>query len=605
MTLSSPKAGKFAPTCKGCSTRFQLLIKQTDDGKFRFKTAPMPKDSKGAKKPKPARPDGETKIERGVAAGSSTQMETGQANQSSKKHATKGKAEPTINSKAQPVANSGTIQDAGLTKVESGGGSPGASATGRLGPYRLLSLLGEGGMGSVYLANQTTLDRNVALKVVKSDLSKNKSMLARFTREAYAAAQLEQATSFILHAARGLQCAHNAGMVHRDIKPANLLVNNDGLVKVADLGLVKVPDKEEIESEVDEAVAFSASQDLTRAGSKLGTPYYMAPEQARSSINVDHRADIYSLGCTYYVLLTGKKPFEANSVEELVSKHTSAPLVVPSRVVERVPEQISDIVAKMMEKRPEDRYQTMDELIADLEKHLGLSSASAFTPDESDADALEQSAASFYGTSLAKLRGLLPLAMTAGSLLLAFVMLFVSWKIATGFVLLPIAAFLSYFIISGTREAPILFVKSREIVIRSGWLSWLKWTAAALLLVLASFMVGTFVHWMLLAALGIGFGAAFYFLIDLPIAKSRNQSIGDAEKLIRKMRLKGMEESTVQMFVASIQGIIGRSFSKVCLDMRRSEERAMKLVNPNWVRRSQNFELGVIRLPIACSHELS
>ena len=241
-------------------------------------------------------------------------------------------------------------------------------------------------------------------------------------------------------------------------------------------------------------------------------------------------------------------------MEELVSKHTSAPLVVPSRVVERVPEQISDIVAKMMEKRPEDRYQTMDDLISDLEKHLGLSSASAFTPDESDADALEQSAASFYGTSLAKLRGLLPLAMTAGSLLLAFVMLFVSWKIATGFVLLPIAAFLSYFIISGTREAPILFVKSREIVIRSGWLSWLKWTAAALLLVLASFMVGTFVHWMLLAALGIGFGAAFYFLIDLPIAKSRNQSIGDAEKLIRKMRLKGMEESTVQMFVAKYSG---------------------------------------------------
>ena len=596
MTLSKPKTGKFAPTCKGCNSRFQLLIKESEDGKFRFKTAPMRNPPTDAVKSKSVTPRDGTKVALGAETAVPDKNDSAKASKGSEKRAQQAPANPTVVAQSESAGrlkyHSGSRNDEGGHRQRVIGAPP----SGRLGPYRLISLLGEGGMGSVYLANQTTLDRNVALKVVKSNLSKNKSMLARFTREAYAAAQLvhpnvvqiydmgddrgncyfsmelvdgqsllelvqkrkrldpEQATSFILHAARGLQCAHNAGMVHRDIKPANLLVNNDGLVKVADLGLVKVPDKEEIEADVDEAAALSASQDLTRAGSALGTPYYMAPEQSRSSINVDHRADIYSLGCTYYVLLTGKKPFEANSVEELVSKHTSAPLVVPSRIVERVPEEVSNIVAKMMEKRPEDRYQSMEELIADLEKNLGLSSTEAFTPDETDADTLEQCVASFYGNSQAKLRDLLPLAMIAGSLLLAFVMLFVSWKFATGFVLLPIAAFVSYFLISGSKESPILFVKTRELVIRSGWLSWLKWAAAAMLLVVASFMVGSFVHWMILAALGVGLGAAYYFLVDLPIAKSRHQSVVDSEKLARKMRLKGMDETTVQMFVAKYSG---------------------------------------------------
>ncbi len=575
------------PTCKGCNSRFQLLIKETDEGKFRSKTAPLPTKRKP---PEETKPNSESTVASllpatGMAAtktmGSTTSLNS---------------IESAAETAADVDATGETKQSQGATAFAGKRSTSGSAPTGKLGPYRLLKLLGEGGMGSVFLARQTTLDRNVALKVVKSNLSKNKSMLARFTREAYAAAQLihpnvvqiydmgddqgncyfsmelvdgqslselihqqkkldpEQATSFILHAARGLQCAHDAGMVHRDIKPANLLVNRDGLVKVADLGLVKVPDKEEIESDVDEATALSASLNLTRAGGKLGTPYYMAPEQAKSSINVDHRADIYSLGCTFYVLLTGKKPFEGNSVEEVVSKHSSAPLIEPSKLVERVPTELSAIVSKMMAKRPDDRYQSMGELIAELENHLGISSTATFTPDESDADLIEQSATIFNSSSLAKLRGLLPLALVAGSMLLAFVMIFVSWRWATGFLLLPVFAFMGYFIINGVRETSPLFSRTRQLVIQSGWLSWLKWAAAGMLLVVASFLVGSFIHWTVLGGLGVVLGVSFFFLIDVPIANARKDSIFNAEVLLRRMRLKGMDESTLQMFVAKYAG---------------------------------------------------
>ncbi|WP_157665078.1 serine/threonine-protein kinase [Mariniblastus fucicola] len=499
--------------------------------------------------------------------------------------ATDAATNPSATRQGQPKDEQ-TVAAAGAV---AGPGKP--TRAGRLGPYRLIKLLGEGGMGSVYLANQTTLDRNVALKVVRSKLARNPKMLARFTREAYAAAQLvhpnvvqiydmgndngnsyfsmelvdgsslhdlmsekknldpDQATSYILHAARGLQCAHNAGMVHRDIKPANLLVNQDGLVKVADLGLVKVPEREEIDADVNELIAASASQDITRIGSTIGTPYYMAPEQAKSSA-VDHRADIYSLGCTFYVLLTGKRPFEGKSLEEVVSKHNSEPLVLPSKVVERVPGELSAIVSQMMAKKPEDRYQSIGELIEDLEAFLGIKSSTAFTPDEADAEAIESACKSFNAPSTAKLRGVLPLALFAGSILLAFLTFFVSWKLATGFLLMPLFAVAAYFVASGLNHESVLFEKSRELFYRSGIFAWIKWTFAALLLVVASFLVGTFPHWLLLGVLGAALGAGFHFLIDVPLRKARREPIAKAEKLVRKMRIKGVEEATVQTFVA-------------------------------------------------------
>ena len=130
----------------------------------------------------------------------------------------------------------------------------------------------------------------------------------------------EVAVGYILQAARGLKYGHDQGMVHRDIKPDNLMLNDQGIVKVADLGLVKLPRKADTGAVVEDLTASTVvdpdatnPNELTRAGAVMGTPAYMPPEQGRDSASVDQRADIYSLGCTLYVLLTGKPPFEGKT----------------------------------------------------------------------------------------------------------------------------------------------------------------------------------------------------------------------------------------------------------------------------------------------------
>jgi hypothetical protein len=252
--------------------------------------------------------------------------------------------------------------------------------------------------------------------------------------------------------------------------------------------------------------------------------------------------------------LTGKRPFEGQSVEEVASKHSSEPIVLPSKIVQRVPGELSSIVSRMMAKRPEDRYQSAGELIDELEGFLGVQSATAFTPDEKDADAIESACKSFNAPSTAKLRGVLPLALFAGSILFAFLTFFVSWKLATGFLLMPLFAVVAYFLISGMRQDSILFEKSRELFFRSGIFTWMKWTFAGLLLVIASFLIGTFPHWMMLGVIGAALGAGYHFLIDAPLQKSRKDSISGAESLVRRMRIKGMDESTIQTFVAKYAG---------------------------------------------------
>ena len=312
-----------------------------------------------------------------------------------------------------------------------------------LGGYTILDELGRGGMGAVFLARQQSLGRNVALKVMRPEWAGDPSFLARFTREAYAAAQLvhhnivqiydfgeDQGTSFfsmefvegqtlarliatqkrvdvelavgyVLQAARGLKAAHDQSMVHRDVKPENLLLNRHGIVKVADLGLVKSP---ELAEELDrrEAAGLAplgladASLDaaLTRANVAMGTPAFMAPEQARDAAGVDARADIYSLGCTLYDLVTGRPPSRGRR------RWSSSPSTRPSRSSPPTwspsasPKALSGIVLKMVAKRPEDRYSDLGEVIEALEEFLGVRTTGPFTPREEHAELLEESASS-------------------------------------------------------------------------------------------------------------------------------------------------------------------------------------------------------------------
>ncbi len=261
-----------------------------------------------------------------------------------------------------------------------------------IGKYKVLERLGSGGMGSVYLCEHKFMRRRVAVKVLPAAKAEDPSSLERFYREARAAAALDhpnivraydidqdenlhflvmeyvdgaslqeiikktgpmpvlRAAHYIRQSAIGLQHAHEAGLVHRDIKPGNLLVDRTGIVKVLDMGLARFFHDEEdiLTKKYDESV--------------LGTADYLAPEQALDSHGVDIRADIYSLGATFYFCLTGQPPFNEGTVaQKLIWHQTRQPKPIRTLRPE-VPEQLAAVIGKMMEKDKAKRYQTPAEV---------------------------------------------------------------------------------------------------------------------------------------------------------------------------------------------------------------------------------------------------
>jgi serine/threonine protein kinase len=266
----------------------------------------------------------------------------------------------------------------------------------RIGDFLLLKKLGQGAMGAVYLARQVSLQRDVALKVLPPELAEDQDFLERFRREAKAAARLNHpnivmaydvgvaegfhyiamelvdgqdledelrntaqhylASAKILEIAesiaRALQAAHRMGIVHRDIKPANILQSRDGVFKLADMGL---------------AAVAGLDERLTMAGQAVGTPYYISPEQALGEAKIDVRADIYGLGATLYHLATGYLPFRGETAAEVMACHIRETLEPPSEAEPAVPKAISRLIEKMMAKLPEDRHQTPEELLDDIE----------------------------------------------------------------------------------------------------------------------------------------------------------------------------------------------------------------------------------------------
>ena len=266
----------------------------------------------------------------------------------------------------------------------------------RLGHFDLQEVLGEGGMGAVFRAFDTSLHREVAVKVLRADVASSPHLIARFQREARSQARLthpnittiyfvgmqdgfpyfaielveggtladglrtneplawEQAVEYLLQVTHGLRHAHERGIIHRDIKPANLLLDGEGRVKIADFGLAK-------------PIEEGGDVELTAAGSFMGTPQYVAPEQARGE-HVDHRADIYSLGATFFHLLARRPPFEAPTPVGVVMKHASDPLPDLRAFNPVVPPAVRDVIARMMAKTPDERYESYSELGAALEE---------------------------------------------------------------------------------------------------------------------------------------------------------------------------------------------------------------------------------------------
>jgi serine/threonine protein kinase len=269
-----------------------------------------------------------------------------------------------------------------------------------LGNYVLLDELGEGGMGRVFKARHRRMGRVVALKAIAPDKLEDPDSLSRFLREIEAAAQLEHpnvvraydadqvgtthffvmeyiegvdlekwvrqngplpiecACDYVRQAALGLQHAHERGLVHRDIKPSNLLLNTrDDTVKLLDLGLARLNRR---------ATGGGALPTLTCAGQIMGTPDFIAPEQARDTHAADIRADLYSLGCTLYFLLTAKPPFPAESMVEKLLKHQFDMPTTLERLRPEASPEVSAVINRLMAKNPADRYQTPAEAAAAL-----------------------------------------------------------------------------------------------------------------------------------------------------------------------------------------------------------------------------------------------
>lgn len=266
----------------------------------------------------------------------------------------------------------------------------------KIGQYTLQGVLGQGAMGTVYLARHNEKKHEVAIKFLAGEFATKPEFVQRFVNEAAASASLEheniikvyeagqeegvhymvmefvdgvnlahflkiqdhvkeaQVRPWLRLAAEALKYAHSRGIVHRDLKPENIMLTKKGGIKIADLGLSKNLDADE---------NFS----VTMSGTVIGTPYYISPEQIRNAKHVDSRTDMYSLGATFYHLVVGVPPFQGDSAAEVMSRHMNDPLPNPQRKIPSLSDGFCHILTHMMEKEPSKRYQTMDELIVALD----------------------------------------------------------------------------------------------------------------------------------------------------------------------------------------------------------------------------------------------
>lgn len=266
--------------------------------------------------------------------------------------------------------------------------------------YQMICKVGKGAMATVYKAKQLSLDRIVAVKVLPKKMSDNQEFVDRFYKEGRAAARLShnnivqaidvgtspdnyhyfamefvegktlydmmvpppagdghvfgetETLDIMIQMADALAHSHARGLIHRDVKPKNIILTPAGVAKLTDLGLARADDDDE------------AAQ--SEAGKAYGTPYYISPEQIRGDVNIDFRADIYSLGATMYHLLTGRPPFEAETPSAVMHKHLKQPLKPPDHVNPELSAGISEIIEVAMAKNRDERYASTEDMLEDL-----------------------------------------------------------------------------------------------------------------------------------------------------------------------------------------------------------------------------------------------
>ena len=262
------------------------------------------------------------------------------------------------------------------------------------GRYKLGEMIGSGGMADVYIADDQRLSRKVAVKVLRSDLARDPSFVARFRKEALAAAGLnhpgivavydsgeEPAPYIVMELVSGhtlrelihqgeklpidraleigegiltaLEYSHNCGIVHRDIKPANVMLTDQGVVKVMDFGIARALD--------------DVGATLTSTWNVVGTAQYLSPEQAMGEV-ADYRSDLYSVGCLLYEVLVGRPPYTGDTPVSIAFQHVSGVLIKPSTLNDELPEGLNILLTVALAKNPADRYQSASDMLADIQK---------------------------------------------------------------------------------------------------------------------------------------------------------------------------------------------------------------------------------------------
>ncbi|MFO0910825.1 MAG: serine/threonine-protein kinase [Isosphaeraceae bacterium] len=471
-----------------------------------------------------------------------------------------------------------------------------------VGGYQIVKEIGRGGMGTVSLVRQPLWDRRFALKVIRPDWSRDAAYLARLTREVYAAAQLDhphlvppldlgiekgrayvaleyvagisldrllmqrgrldpnEAVGYILQAARGLKACHDQGFVHRDIKPANLLLDDQGLVRVVDLGLTKTPDVAEAEEREAPVPAGSSSAGIPLAppigslprihADELGNPAYMAPEQLADPLHIDARADIYGLGCTLHNLLTGRPPYEGRTSAEVIARIQSDPIPSPSTLDAAIPTELSAIVLRMTARNPAERYRDLAEVIGALEAVASTSGPLGPTADEGAV--VESSArAAFDGPSARLRRWAIP-GFLGFCALLALFGLLLGRPVAVGaFLGLGLMTALADFILAGLRRRTPVFEKARTLAATTPLNEWLLVAAGALVMLAALWAFQLIGIWIFLAIVAVGVALCLNLVVDPRVADEQRVPMEQAAALVAAMRRRGLDESALRYFVAT------------------------------------------------------
>ncbi len=283
-----------------------------------------------------------------------------------------------------------------LSRLQGSSDDSGGRPAQQIPGYQLLNRCGAGAMAVVYRARQLSLDRIVAVKVLPRRLSKNAEFVERFYREGRAAAQLNhrnivqaidvgeasgyhyfvmeyvegctvydelaeakvyserEAVDIITQIGRALLHSHERGFIHRDVKPKNIMLTKDRVAKLADMGLAR------------EATDLQAA--MAEAGRAYGTPYYISPEQIRGEVDIDHRADLYSLGATFYHMVTGRVPFEGPTPAAVMHKHLKETLTPPDHLNTGLTSGCGAMIEMLLAKSREDRYPSSRELLTDLDR---------------------------------------------------------------------------------------------------------------------------------------------------------------------------------------------------------------------------------------------